>query len=215
MKRVQLRYILLAVTALGLLVWGAAVTIPNSFADGDVISAGEMNANFTAVKGAVDTNENNIASLQANQVGAAQSVDAGVTTLTTTIAAASSVDVTAPGPGFVLVMSSAEIVLTHTSGGGSSNVNYGVSEVATGYDNDQDKDVQVPSAAATGTYYLTTSAQKVFPVASAGTYTFYTVANNGTASTSASLSDVTLSALFIPGSAGAVSQTSIAPAASE
>ncbi|MEJ2287284.1 MAG: hypothetical protein P8Y02_01355 [Deinococcales bacterium] len=64
MRRIQLRYVLLAVTALGLLVWGAAVTIPNSFSDGDVISASEMNANFAAVKAAVDANEAAVASLQ-------------------------------------------------------------------------------------------------------------------------------------------------------
>jgi hypothetical protein len=42
--------------ALGLLgVYALAVSIPNVFSSGDVISAAKMNANFTAVKTAVDT----------------------------------------------------------------------------------------------------------------------------------------------------------------
>lgn len=55
MNRLQIRYILLAVTALGLLVRGAALTIPHTFTDGDVIGASEMDANFTAVKNAVES----------------------------------------------------------------------------------------------------------------------------------------------------------------
>lgn len=79
MKRFQLRYILLAVTALGLLVWGAAVTIPNSFTDGDVISASEMNANFTAVETAVNNNESDIAT-NASDIGTLQTEVAGKVT---------------------------------------------------------------------------------------------------------------------------------------
>lgn len=64
MKRIQLRTVFLAVTALGLLVWGAAVIIPHTFNNGDVISAADMNASFTAVKSAVDANESAVASLR-------------------------------------------------------------------------------------------------------------------------------------------------------
>ncbi len=64
MKPMQLRTVLLAITALGLLVWGAAVTIPNTFTNGDIISASQMNANFAAVKAAVDANESAVATLK-------------------------------------------------------------------------------------------------------------------------------------------------------
>ena len=203
MNRFPLRYVLLAVTALGLLVWGAAVTIPNSFTDGDVISASEMNANFTAVKNAVDT-------LEANQAGAAQSVDAGIQSVATTVGSYGSVDVNAPGAGYVLVITSAEVQFSHTNGT-ASNVNYGVSESATAYDSDQDQDVTIASTAPSGTYVFTTSAQKIFPVAGAGTHTFYVVADSATGTT-ASLLDITLSAVFIPTGAGTVAQAALGPA---
>ncbi len=219
MKRFQLRYILLAVTALGLLVWGAAVTIPNSFTDGDVISAGDMNANFTAVETAVNNNESDIATngsdiaaLQAAQVGAAQSVDAGAITVNTTTSSLASVAVSAPAAGYVLVITSAEMIFNHTNGT-LSNMNYGVSEVGTTYDNDQDKDVTIPSAAPSGSYTLTTSAQKIFPV-TAGAHTFYAVGDRPT-TTTVTISDITLSAVFIPTSVGTVSQASLAPASVE
>ena len=46
-------------------VWGGSVTIPNSFSSGAATSASQMNANFTAVKTAVDDNNTRIAALEA------------------------------------------------------------------------------------------------------------------------------------------------------
>ncbi len=45
-------------------VWGGSVTIPNSFSSGAATSASQMNANFTAVKTAVDDNNTRIAGLE-------------------------------------------------------------------------------------------------------------------------------------------------------
>ncbi len=60
----KLKYALLGflVAALGL--WGLAVTIPNTFADGDVVSSSKMNQNFQALKNAVDTLEAKVAALE-------------------------------------------------------------------------------------------------------------------------------------------------------
>ena len=60
----KLKYALLGflVAALGL--WGLAVTIPNTFADGDVVSSSKMNQNFQALKNAVDTLEAKVATLE-------------------------------------------------------------------------------------------------------------------------------------------------------
>ncbi|WP_456476038.1 hypothetical protein [Oceanithermus sp.] len=61
------KYVLLGVfvTALGL--WGLAVTIPNSFSSGEVVSATKMNENFQALKDAVDALEAKLAAVQAGQ----------------------------------------------------------------------------------------------------------------------------------------------------
>ncbi|WP_456413420.1 hypothetical protein, partial [Oceanithermus profundus] len=58
------KYVLLGVfvTALGL--WGLAVTIPNTFSSGEVVSAAKMNENFQALKTAVDTLEAKVAALE-------------------------------------------------------------------------------------------------------------------------------------------------------
>ena len=45
--------------------WAGTVTIPNSFSSGSATSASQMNANFTAVKTAVDDNNTRIAALEA------------------------------------------------------------------------------------------------------------------------------------------------------
>ena len=62
------KYVLLGVfvTALGL--WGLAVTIPNTFSSGEVVSAAKMNQNFQALKDAVDALEAKVASLE-SQLG--------------------------------------------------------------------------------------------------------------------------------------------------
>lgn len=49
MRRIDLRFKLLAVTALALTVWGAAVSLPFAFQAGDVISADEMNQTLQAL----------------------------------------------------------------------------------------------------------------------------------------------------------------------
>ena len=49
MRRIDLRFKLLAVTALALTVWSAAVGLPFAFQTGDVISADQMNQNLQAL----------------------------------------------------------------------------------------------------------------------------------------------------------------------
>jgi hypothetical protein len=64
MKRINLGYLLSAVLALTL-VWGAALTIPNTFVGGEVISATAMNDNFAAVAAAMSALEEQVAAQQA------------------------------------------------------------------------------------------------------------------------------------------------------
>ena len=68
----KLKYTLLGflVAALGL--WGLAVTIPNTFADGDVVSSSKMNENFQALKGAVEALEAKLEAVEAKAVVSAE-----------------------------------------------------------------------------------------------------------------------------------------------
>jgi hypothetical protein len=64
MKRIKLGYVLATIVALTL-VWGAALTIPNTFVAGEVISATAMNENFAAVAAAMEALETQVAAQQA------------------------------------------------------------------------------------------------------------------------------------------------------
>ncbi len=208
MKRPQLRTVLLAITALGLLVWGAAVTIPNSFADGDVISAAKMNANFAAVKAAVDTNESAVASLQTAQPGAAQVLGTtAVTSVGTTLSSVLSLDVTAPAAGYVVVTAAGEAQLIHTSGTATNIDELGIGPSATSLPTIDQVDIQMPSAAASGIYDQAFSVTRVFPV-SAGTTTFYLDAVKS-AGGSINLNNMRMTAIYLPTAAGTVATTGL------
>ncbi|GEM90106.1 hypothetical protein [Oceanithermus desulfurans] len=55
------KYTLLGIFLAALGLWGLAVTIPNSFSSGEVLSAAKMNENFQALKAAVDQLESKVA----------------------------------------------------------------------------------------------------------------------------------------------------------
>jgi len=55
------RYALIGLIAGSALMWGGSVTIPNTFTANTTAKASEVNANFSAVKTAVDGNDNDIA----------------------------------------------------------------------------------------------------------------------------------------------------------
>jgi hypothetical protein len=63
----KLKYALLGFLAAALGLWGLAVTIPNTFSGGEVVSAAKMNANFQALKDAVDTLEAKVAALESER----------------------------------------------------------------------------------------------------------------------------------------------------
>lgn len=58
------KYILIGIFIAALGLWGLAVTIPNSFSSGEVVSAAKMNQNFQALKSAVDQLESKVAALE-------------------------------------------------------------------------------------------------------------------------------------------------------
>ncbi len=63
----SMKHVLLGIFLSALGLWGLAVTIPNSFSSGDVVSAAKMNENFQALKAAVDTLEAKLSEVQAGQ----------------------------------------------------------------------------------------------------------------------------------------------------
>jgi hypothetical protein len=208
MKRPQLRTVLLAITALGLLVWGAAVTIPNSFSDGDVISAGEMNANFAAVKTAVDANESAVAALQTAQPGAAQVLGTtATTTVDTTLSSVLSLDVAAPATGYAVVTAAGEAELIHTSGTATYINQLGVAPNPTSLPTIDEVDIEIPSGAASGIYRQAFSVTRVFPL-SAGTTTFYLDAVKGAGGT-IYLNNMRMTAIYLPTAAGTVATSGL------
>ncbi len=194
-----------AIVAVGL---GAmAVTIPNTFSSGQVISAAQVNANFTALKTAVDALEApgsvNTAKIADNAVtaakiadepGQAQSFTGATTTLDGTVQVVRSVTITPPAAGFVLIVTSAEVRLTHTNGTDSA-VQFGVS-ASTSFTPDQDKSIFLPSTAPSGLYSQVAAAQKIFPVAGGAALTFNLLAQELSGNTA--ITDITISAVYLP-----------------
>jgi hypothetical protein len=71
----DVKYVLLVVTAMALLLWASAVTVPNAFVAGEVISAAEMNANFDAVAAAISELEATVAATRPAASVVRQSLD--------------------------------------------------------------------------------------------------------------------------------------------
>lgn len=213
----NLKYFVLGAALVAVGLGAMAVTIPNTFSSGQVISAAQVNANFTALKTAVDAleapnsvttakiaNDAVTAAKVADEPGVAQGT--GNTCTTTSLAAGNqtirTTTINAPAAGFALVIGSAQVNITHTNGT-TSTTTIGVSTTATSLPADQDKAISIASTAASGTYRFAGSGQKVFPV-TAGANVFHLVADLD--SGVASVADCTLSVIFVPTSYGTVQQ---------
>ena len=61
-------------------VFATTVTIPNSFSSGTATNAAQMNANFTAVKAAVDDNDSRISALEGSIASQFMGFSSGTTT---------------------------------------------------------------------------------------------------------------------------------------
>ncbi len=160
----QVRYVLLMITLVALVgVSALALDVPNTFVSGDVISAAEMNANFTAVEAAVTA-------LEAAQPRVAhEKVDGQVDVDSATMVDVAVVSIDAPAAGVVLVQFTAQagfggtpntngmaLQIDTTAGGGRINTEYYY--VA-----------QTP--ANTSPYWLPVATQRAFEVG-AGTHEF-------------------------------------------
>lgn len=142
-----------------------------------------------------------------DEPGVANASDNSVGTTLSTTATFTNVisrSITVPGPGYVIVFGTIETLHTH-SNGTETNLQFGVSDSATSQPSTQDMGVRLASALPSGTYLLTNNSHSVFPVAAAGTFTYYVLArmNSGTGQTF----DTELTCLYVPTAYGAVELT--------
>jgi len=171
----QLRYILLAVTLIALVgVSALALNVPNTFVSGDVISAAEMNANFTAVEAAVTALEAQVAAAQAAQpVVAHTKVDGNVAVDSATMVDIAVVSIDAPATGVVLVQFTAQARFSGTTAQNGMALQI---DTTAGGDTIPDEYYYVGlTPANTALHWLPVATQRAFEVG-AGTHEFRTEA---------------------------------------
>jgi len=200
-KRFSLRQIvvMLATTLLGIAAIGYAssVTIPNTFISGTTISASQMNANFTAVKTAVDDNNSRITVLEQKKTTIKYSQDNTCCSAVTAAVAHQSVSINATSSGNVVVSFTGYCGLNHITGQ-YTRIGYAISQTSGDVNSPSRGSIQVPSASPSDNYTFSLSTQQVFPV-STGTATFYlNVQNTSTGAGAVQIGWGNLHAMFIP-----------------
>ena len=171
-------------------------------ADNQVVDAGALEGN--ASSDFVMQGEANSVTpvMTAAEAGVAQVNDAGFYGLDGTVQDIDSITITAPAAGFVIVSLTSEVWSIHVSGVSRTETQVGVSTSSTSFASGEDHDIQIPSAAASGTYVDTVGVTKVFPV-SAGANTFYFLAERATG-TGGQVGDYQMTAMFVGSSYGTV-----------
>jgi len=196
MKQVVL-LLSLVIVGIAVLAYASTVAPLNTFTSGTTISSSEMNANFTAVKTAVDDNDARITVLEQNKSIVAYDQEDTCCTAITTPVAHQSVTINAPSSGNVLVSFNGMCGLDHINGQ-YTRIALAISTVSGSLVTASRGDIQVPSAAPSDFYTFRCSAQQVYPV-SAGSTTFYLNVDN--TSTGAGIVNIgwgNLQAIFIP-----------------
>ena len=161
----QLRYVLLVITVVAMVgVSALALTVPNTFVSGEVISAAEMNANFAAVQAAVTALET------AQPRVAHEKVDGTVSVDSATMVDVAVVSIDAPAAGVVLVQFTAQARFSGTTlGNGMTfqiDTTAGGGIIATEY-----YYVAHGTPANAGLHFLPVAMQRAFDVG-AGTHEF-------------------------------------------
>lgn len=109
-----------------------------------------------------------------------------------------------PNSGYVLVIASAFAYAAHTNGTPSSAI-FGVSDASSSFPANQDVDFYFSSTASSGTRYLPITVHGLFYVPSAGTYTYYFLANETGGYIGAG--DLQLTVVYFPTAYGTVLAT--------
>ncbi len=137
-----------------------------------------------------------------DEPGLAHVVQSSFIQVPTELGAMVSRSITVPGPGYVIAIGDADVEQAHTSGT-SSLVRAGVSDMSDALPFEATF-IRKPPGAATGSYNTPFCESGVFQVPSAGTYTFYVVAQlSSGASGSAQFYDTNLTLLYVPTAYGA------------
>jgi hypothetical protein len=112
--------------------------------------------------------------------------------------------VTVPAGGYVLVMATAQPLILHTQGA-ASDADFGVSNAPGSLPSNQDVNLELSSAIPSGQYCFPVSVHGLFEVASAGSYTFYLLAQQH--SGFFEVYDIQFTELYIPTAYGTVAAT--------
>jgi hypothetical protein len=113
----------------------------------------------------------------------------------------------APSAGYVFVMATGGVSADHVNGTKDDAI-FGVSDVNTGLPGNQDVDFEIPSAAASGTYYVPGSYSGLFSV-STGLNTFYLLGNES--SGDVNIADIQMTLVFFTTARGTVDPTLAVP----
>ncbi|GEM_PF-3315009 len=115
-----------------------------------------------------------------------------------------------PTSGYVLVIATAEVQVGHINGT-TSTTNFGISSNPTSLSFNSDVELRIPSTAATGSYDHPVTVHMLLPC-SAGSNTFYFLADQNETSSNTSVIDVQFTTVFIPtayGTAGLITENSM------
>lgn len=219
-SRIAFAASIVAVLAFG--VWGVALTLPNTFLAGEVISAAEVNANFEAL---ADGKQDRVSGACSDGAMTSVAADGSVAcTPLPGIAAAlnytpvplprgssvvlEDVELVVPGPGHVVVQATFYALVDHAASGGNTFAYFNVNTA-------EFQDVvgtgvawihQVPNAAATGAYYVPITVHRVFEVDAAGPVAFYLVGQGSAVGGTTTVDQTHVTATYFPVAYGATNQ---------
>ncbi len=108
-----------------------------------------------------------------------------------------SVQVKAPAAGYVLVQSTYMARIDHVEGF-EDKCAFDVSAISEARPSDIAPHIIVPKDAPTGQHAFVSAASRVYPVAGAGTYTFYLVGEEVGAGTDCGVANIALTGLYVP-----------------
>jgi len=202
MKHLKSSIILIGLMTLIVVAWGSDVGTLNTFSSGTTISSAAVNANFAAIKTAVNSKLD-----QSNTPGFDVSLNNNpnsssvvyLSTTTGTISNIASVTVTAPAAGFVLLNYAGYFAFTHTSASTNTYAEIGV-DVNTSSTDFGYMFLGVGKDAALSAYSFPVASTALANVNQAGTYTYYLNGNfSANSSTDAGrFTNMQFSALYFP-----------------
>ena len=222
MSRSRIAFVASVVAVLAFGVWGVALTLPNTFVAGEVISAAEVNANFQElVDGKQDRlagtcDSGGIASVAADgsvscasAPGVARARNYTATDLPQgTSVVLEDVELDVPGPGHVVVHATFFAALDHVASGGNTGAYFNVNTAE--FQDSVGTGVAwltgVPIAAATGIYFETVTIHQMFQVEVAGPVAFYLVGQGFQVGGTVSVDQMHVTATYFPVAYGGTNQ---------